>query len=397
MKIPRHILPLIVIAQFLCTSLWFAGNAVMPELMVHFNLGQEALGHLTTLVQLGFITGTLTFALLTITDRYSPSRVFFISALLGAFFNLGTILDGNTWFSLMIFRFLTGFFLAGIYPVGMKIAADYFNTNLSRSLGFLVGALVIGTALPHLLKSLSFDLHWRTVLILTSLLATIGGGLIILFVKNGPYRQKSQKPDFTAFLKVFQNKDFRSAAFGYFGHMWELYAFWTFVPVILGNYLIQHQEVLFNSSELSFWIIGLGGLSCVVAGYLSTHLGTKSVAFYSLLLSGICCLISPFILNSVSPQFLTLFLILWGLVVVSDSPMFSSLVARNASPETKGTALTIVNCIGFSITIASIQLLTFLQTVVPFNYLYLILVIGPFFGLISLSGKSAPDLKTDQF
>ena len=162
----RWLLPLIVIAQFCGISLWFSGNAVMGNLTEAFQLKTSAMGHLTSAVQFGFIIGTLIFALLTIADRYSPSRVFFISAIFAAIFNLGIILSYNSFASLLGFRFLTGFFLAGIYPVGMKISADYFQKGLGKSLGFLVGALVLGTAFPHLLKGFTRDLPWRIVLIL---------------------------------------------------------------------------------------------------------------------------------------------------------------------------------------------------------------------------------------
>ena len=168
------ILPVIVISQFCCTSLWFASNGVMQDLIREFELPVSALEHLTSAVQLGFISGTLIFALLTIADRYSPSKVFMLSALLGALFNLGTAWEQNGFGSLVILRVLTGFFLAGVYPVGMKIAADYFKEGLGRSLGLLVGALVFGTAFPHLTKDILPDsLNWRAVVITTSSIAHV--------------------------------------------------------------------------------------------------------------------------------------------------------------------------------------------------------------------------------
>jgi len=149
MNVSKHVLPIIVISQFFCTSLWFAGNGIMSELTRSFALEQRALGYLTSMVQFGFILGTFIFALLSVADRFSPSKVFFVCALLGAIVNISIIWEGNTYASILTFRFFTGFFLAGIYPIGMKIAADYFEKGLGKSLGFLVGALVLGTALPH--------------------------------------------------------------------------------------------------------------------------------------------------------------------------------------------------------------------------------------------------------
>ncbi len=377
------VLPVIVISQFCCTSLWFAGNGVMSELIHAFQLPESAVGHLTSAVQFGFITGTLIFAVLTIADRFSPSRVFFLCAVAGAIVNMGMIWRDNTFTTLLILRFLTGFFLAGIYPVGMKIAADYFEKGLGKSLGYLVGALVIGTAFPHLVKGGSNEVPWKYVIVLTSFIAATGGLLMISLVGDGPYRKRSQRVDFKAFFSVFEKANFRAPAFGYFGHMWELYAFWAFVPLMLQSYQVSNN-IVFNISIWSFAIIAVGGIGCVLAGYLSQMVGSKLVAAIALSLSCICCLASPFILAGKNITLLLSFLLFWGLTVVADSPLFSTLVAQSAPEEKKGTALTIVNCIGFSITIISIQLLNSLQHVVSAQYLYMILAIGPILGLIAL-------------
>ncbi|MDZ4715626.1 MAG: MFS transporter [Cytophagales bacterium] len=384
MSPPTRILPVIVLSQFACTSLWFAGNAVMGDMVLDFHLPSSALGHLTSAVQFGFITGTLVFATLTISDRFSPSRVFLISALAGALFNLGAMLEGNTMWSLMTFRFLTGFFLAGIYPVGMKIAADYYDKGLGKSLGFLVGALVLGTAFPHLLKGFTSHLPWRQIFAMTSTLAALGGLLLLALVPDGPFRKSSQKPDLMAFLKVFRKPEFRSAAFGYFGHMWELYAFWAFVPVMLATYQLAHSGTNLNVPITSFFIIGVGGPACVVGGFMAQRVGTKKMAAIALALSGMCCLVSPILFYVGSTAVFILFLVFWGMVVIADSPLFSTMVAQHALAESKGTALTIVNCIGFSITIVSIQLLTMLMVSIDSVFVFLFLAPGPVLGLIGL-------------
>ncbi|MCH4823621.1 MFS transporter [Gramella lutea] len=386
MSIPSRVLPVIVFSQFCCTSLWFAVNAVMPDLIMGFNLEIEALGHLTSAVQLGFIFGTLIFAILTISDRFSPSKVFFICALSGAFFNLGILWDDNSLFSLIFFRFLVGFSLAGIYPVGMKIASDYFDKGLGRSLGYLVGALVLGTAFPHLLKEVSENIQfkWQSVVYSTSILAALGGLLILIFIPDGPYRTKRKKPDLSLVFKVFNKPDFRSAAFGYFGHMWELYAFWAFTPVLLNYYKEYHPKADFSVALVSFLVIGLGSVACILGGYISENTGLKRTAGGALFLSGFCCLLSPLLFFQNSEFLLIGFLIFWGLVVIADSPLFSTLVARNASAESRGTALTIVNCIGFSITILSIQLLNFLNTQISTALIFTTLAVGPAFGLFFL-------------
>ena len=387
MKHHKRILPIIVISQFCCTSLWFAGNAVLNDLIENFSLPNSALENLTSAVQFGFITGTLLFALFTIADRFSPSKVFFLCASLGALCNASLIFKFNTISTLLIIRFLTGFFLAGIYPIGMKIATDYYKKGLGISLGFIVGALVLGTALPHLLKDSMHAFSWETVLLSISGLAIFGGCLLVIFVKNGPYRQKGTSLDLTICFKVFKNRAFRKASFGYFGHMWELYTFWTFVPILLKTYSDMYTKVQFNIPLLSFFIIGIGSISCVLGSYLAAKFGTKRTAFSALLLSCFCCLVSPlFFLVSNSTIFL-LFLLFWGMVVIADSALFSTLVAQNAPKKDKGTALTIVNCIGFSITILSLQLISTLFHSTSSTFVFLILAIGPILGLISLCSK----------
>lgn len=384
----KLILPIIVISQFFCTSLWFAGNSVMHDLITSFGIKANDLGYITSVVQFGFITGTLTFAILSVVDRYSPSKVFLFSAVIGALFNLGVIWNGNNLTSILILRFFTGFFLAGIYPVGMKIASDYYDKNLGKSLGFLVGALVLGTAFPHLLKEISISFSWKFVLITTSTLAILGGLLIGLKVPDGPYRKPSTKMQLFSFFKIFEKKEFRSASTGYFGHMWELYAFWAFIPIILKAYIKIHPNTTYNIALSSFLIIAIGAIACVVSGYIAQILGNKKTAFISLFLSCICCLVSPFIFSIESETIFLLFLLFWGSVVIADSPLFSTLVAQNAPIELKGSALTIVNCIGYSITIISIQLINTLITLVETNYVYMILALGPIIGLAELAKKN---------
>ncbi len=387
MNNPKWILAIIVISQFCCTSLWFAGNGVLENLIADFGLNDRALGHLTSAVQFGFISGTLVFAMLTLADRYSPSRVFFFSAFIAGIINLGMLWNGNTLLSLLGARFLTGFFLAGIYPVGMKIAADHFQKGLGKSLSFLVGALVLGTALPHLLKSTTGMYSWKVVILTISGLALLGGLLILVMVPDGPYRHPGSPLVSTAVFKVFKNKNFRSAAFGYFGHMWELYAFWAFIPVILNTYKEMHPQSSLLIPLWSFFIIGVGSIGCVIGGYVSQQAGVKRTGFIILLLSCVCCAISPLAFSINSEMVFIVFLLFWGMVVIADSPLFSTLVANNAVGQLKGSALTIVNCIGFAITIVSIQLLSFFQDLIAPTFLFILLALGPVIGLIGLGSK----------
>ncbi|HEX6334606.1 MAG TPA: MFS transporter, partial [Flavisolibacter sp.] len=366
----------IVFSQFAGTSLWFAGNAILGE------IGRRepgAVGGITSLVQLGFISGTLVFAILTIADRFKPTLVFFMSSIIAAAANVAVILVPDDMQSISVLRFITGFFLAGIYPVGMKIAADLFPRQTGNALGYLVGALVLGTAFPHLLRSQVYHLPWKEVLLVTSALAITGGVLMLLLLPSkASLERKKFEP--AAFLLAFRSPAFRSAAFGYFGHMWELYTMWAFIPLVLQQYNSMNSDAL-NIPLWSFLVIAAGAVGCIAGGHLSKKFGSKNIALISLLVSGSCCLLAVLAFAWPATIFLV-FLLLWGTTVVSDSPQFSTLVAQTAVAAYKGTALTIVTSIGFAITIVSIQLMQQLFKSSPSN-LWL-LAFGPLFGVAAL-------------
>ncbi len=375
---PARILPVIVASQFAGGSLWFSGNAVLGDLQRQWNLADSALGYITSAVQLGFICGTLVFAFVAIADRYSPRLVFFACSLLGALANLGIFLAAGDLGTLLAFRFATGFFLAGIYPVGMKIASGWYRGDLGNALGFLVGALVLGTAFPHLLKGLGQAWAWQSVMLGVSAIAALGGLLMLLLVPDGPHLARSAKFDPAALAVIFRSRAFRASAFGYFGHMWELYAFWAFVPMALA----ARPEVS-NTPLWAFAVIAAGAIGCAGGGLVSIRAGSARVAFAQLAASGACCLAAPLLHFGPTALYLA-FLVFWGIVVVGDSPQFSALNAANAPREWVGSALTIGNCIGFAITIVSIQLLNAALAWMPPQYLFLLLAPGPALGLIAL-------------
>lgn len=381
MNVPKRVLPTIVFAQFAGTSLWFAGNAILKELQLEWQLPKDALATVTSSVQLGFIFGTFTFALLSIADRFKPSWVFLFCALVGSALNVSLIFLPPTYFVLLSARFLTGIFIAGIYPVGMKIASDWFEGKLGKALGYLVGALVLGSAFPHLLNYTGSSLSWKFVLIGTSILAILGGLAIVLFVGEGPHRRKGAKFNPAKIFEVFKVREFRSAAFGYFGHMWELYTFWAFLPVLLVYYNETHNANL-SASLYTFIIMAIGAFGCVLGGFISVKKGSAKVAFMFLLISGILCLLSPLIFNLNEIAFIVILLV-WGFAVIGDSAQFSSLTAQTAPKESVGTAITIVVSIGFLLTIPSIQLLGYLATVIDTKWLMFSLFVGPLFGLIN--------------
>tara|TARA_R110002051_G_scaffold130405_4_gene204250 strand:- start:8923 stop:10089 length:1167 start_codon:yes stop_codon:yes gene_type:complete len=384
-KQKSHILPIIILSQFACTSTWFAGNAILESLTKKLDFGTDIISYVLSSVQFGFIVGTLLFAILMIADRFSPSRVFMLCAFLASLSNLFLILPNLSVIGLMLARFSTGFFLAGIYPIGMKIAADYYEKGLGKALGFLVGALVLGTAFPFLLKGSPLANHPDSVIKITSGITAIGGFLLFILVPNGPFRIGSTTLKLAVGPKLFRNTEFRKSAFGYFGHMWELYAFWAFTPVALFWFNKQTGSGL----SIPLWtgiIIALGGVSCAFGGVISQKIGSEKVAMMALTMSGSLCLISPLLFSLPTPVFL-LGWCLWGIAVTADSPQFSSLVASSVAPELKGTALTLVNCIGFAITILSIQLLGVLQNIIPIYLLFIPLAIGPILGVYNLMVK----------
>ncbi|NGP87244.1 MFS transporter [Fodinibius halophilus] len=381
-SIPKRILPVIVLAQFAGTSLWFAGNAVIPDLVQELQLTEMAVGYITSAVQFGFISGTLLFAFLSVADRISPSKVFLGCALLGAACNAVTVYS-DTFLLLILSRFGTGFFLAGIYPVGMKIASDWHKEGLGKALGYLVGALVLGTGFPHLIKFMTSDLPWRTILFATSAFSGFGGILLYAAVPDGPHQGKKGEFRPAVVFQLFKNKNFRSAAFGYFGHMWELYTFWAFVPIMLGFYVELNNGIYGSVPLWSFIIIGIGGISCAVGGHWALKTSSKKVALVSLIGSGICCLLAPLLFELSFMVFIVL-LLTWGIFVVSDSPQFSTLVAQSSDREYVATGLTIVNSIGFAITIFSIQLVNMMWARWQSPAVFLVMAMGPVVGAISI-------------
>ena len=231
-------------------------------------MDSHAISQITAAVQLGFITGTLLFAIFSIADRFSSSGVFFASTCFAAFANILLVWVASDASVVFLLRFVTGFFLAGIYPVGMKIAADWYEKGLGKALGYLVGALVLGTSFPHLLKSGKLQLPWDKVLLVTSAFAFCAGLMVKFFIGDGPYRKQGAGFNPKALIDIFRSRKFSAAAIGYFGHMWELYTFWAFLPLLLQLYN-EANDLNLGIPMLAFIVIASGSISCVVGGYWS--------------------------------------------------------------------------------------------------------------------------------
>ena len=377
--VPRHILPVLVLAQFLGTSLWFAVNAVMPDLQSELGWPTSAVGTLTSALQFGFIAGTLVFALLAIADRFAPRRVFLACSLAGAACTVGAWWMVRDFSALLAWRFATGFFLAGIYPVGMKIAAQWYTRGLGGALGLLIGALVLGSASAHALRALSGALPWPSLMLGVAGLAAAGGVLLFFGTSDPPGApQRVSTLQWRALATLWTDARVRSSVLGYFGHMWELYTMWVMVPLVLATRL-QGTGL----SWAAFLVLGAGAIGCAGGGWLAPRWGSARVAGTQLALSGACCLAAPWAMGAPAPMFIG-WLLLWGVTVSGDSPQFSTLTARNAPAQAVGSVLTLTNSIGFAISIASILLFVSLAEQVPLGALLPWLAIGPALGLWAL-------------
>jgi DHA1 family inner membrane transport protein len=376
--VPRRVLPVLVLAQLLGTSPWFAVNAVMPDLQRAFGWNAAAVGTLTAALQLGFIVGTLVFALLTVADRFAARRVFLFCALAAAVCTLAAAASASQFSSLLAWRALTGFFLAGIYPVGMKLASMWFPKGLGAALGWLVGALVLGSASPHALRALGASWAWPTVFVAVALACALAGLLVLLLLPE-PVARPAPALRLSALKSLWQDRRVRASVLGYFGHMWELYTLWVLLPLVLATRLLSTVAV----SWWSFAAVGAGALGCVWGGLAAQRRGSAVVARTQLALSGCCGLLAPWLLNAPLPIFLA-WLLLWGVTVAGDSPQFSALTAANAPPEAVGSVLTLSNSIGFAVSVVSIELFVQLAQTVALAQLLPWLALGPALGLLAM-------------
>ncbi len=376
----RFAIAAIVFAELLGTSLWFSANAAASDLVRAWGLSTAQIGHLTSAVQLGFIAGTLGFSLSGLADRFRASRIVAACALFGAVSNAGFALLSDGLATALVWRFLTGISLAGIYPLGMKLVVGWAPQRAGEVLGWLVGMLTLGTALPHGIRVIGAGLSWQGVVLTSSLLALLGAA-IIFRLGDGPHLpapSSKRKPGWGSVLLAFKVPAFRASAFGYFGHMWELYAFWAVVPMLLAA-LVPAQAV----AGWSFAIIGAGAVGCVLGGLLSARIGGARIAAFALAGSGAMCALSPWLGSAPLPLALAM-LLFWGLTVPADSPQFSALSARACPPELIGSALALQNSIGFLITVIAIAIVAPAVDTLG-SAIGLILLPGPILGLLAIA------------
>ncbi|WP_163576655.1 MFS transporter [Halomonas faecis] len=385
----RHPLLLIVLAQLCGTSLWFSVNGVGLSLSRDLGFSEADLGRLTLTVQAGFILGTLAIATTGLADRFRASRIFAAACLAGALANAGFVLVAEQIPLALTLRFLTGLCLAGIYPLGMKLVIGWTPKHTGAALAWLVGMLTLGTALPHLLRGTTLGMAWEWPLLGASLLA-LAGGAMILALGDGPHLPPSSgKARLRDGLAALREARFRAVAGGYFGHCWELYAFWTLTPFLVAHEVQRLEESSDWIPWLSFGVIALGFAGCVGGGALSRRLGSLWVARRALAASGLICLAYP-LLPWMSPALLLVLLALWGLTVIADSPQFSALAAATAPRERIGSTLAVMNAVGFALTIPAISLTASLWSLQGAWVVWWLLP-GPLLGLWVMRGLPERD------
>lgn len=385
----------IATAQLFGTALWFSANSTAGDLSRIWNVSAAEIGWLTSAVQLGFILGTLSISLSGAADRFRASSIFVFSAIAGAVFNFCFAWFSDGLVTGMIFRFCVGVCLAGIYPMGMKLIVGWAPNRTGLALSQLVAMLTLGTALPHVMRLLGSSLPWQLVISASSVLALFGA-CVIWALGDGPHFRTSSPSNKTvvqsrasAVLRAFKARGFRAASFGYFGHMWELYTFWTIVPLVVANTSLAEQFPALGISGLSFCVIGIGAIGSLIGGLLSQRIGSARVALGALATSGMCGFLFALGWREMPIVALVILLVIWGASVVADSPQFSALAAKACPPECVGGALAIQNCIGFAITVVSIAATTALFERVGLDATWL-LIPGPILGLISYVMTARP-------
>lgn len=376
------------LTTFLILSLWFSASAVSPEIAAAWNLTPGLEAWLTMSVQLGFALGALASGILNLADRFRTPTLIAVSGFVGASATLGIawLADGPALG--LALRFVTGMAIAGVYPPGMKLIATWAREDRGLAIGILIGAIAVGSAAPHLLAALAelttggAALPWRSVLVGAALLAALGAALTLAFAREGPHRAPLAQFRWAQAAQALRNPATRLANFGYLGHMWELFAVWTWLPLLL---VASYRSAGLSSGAgrfAGFAMIAIGGIGCIAAGAVADRWGRTRVAEASLWVSGGCALLAGFVLDQ--PVILTGLCLVWGFAVIADSAQFSAAVSELADPSYVGTALTIQTSLGFLLTLVSIWVVPILEASIGWHAALALLAAGPAFGIWSM-------------
>jgi len=371
--------------MFLGMTLWFSATAATGPIAAEFHLTPGQTAWLTMGVQGGFVVGTLVSAILNLPDVLNARRLMAAGCVVGAAAN-AALVRADTATLLIAFRVATGIALAWVYPPGMKVAAGWFDRRRGAALGILIGALTIGSAFPHLLAAASARIPWRFLVLSASTLAICGGAIVVLAVGDGPYVAASAPFDSRAIVRVFAYRPARLATIGYLGHMWELYAVWTWIAAFATASLYDGTRTAsVEGSGVAFVTIASGAAGSVVAGLFADRIGKARIAARAMIVSGICSTLASLTFGRTG-FLLCVLAIVWGIAVVADSAQLSALVAEHSPRDHVGTALTMQTCSGFLLTMVSIRLVPVVAQTVGWQWAFLCLAPGPFIGALALRG-----------